>query len=1700
MKAVKRLSVLLAVLLVVSLAIGFAVSAEGDAIVVTNETEFLAAMDAANANANIVLANDITLTAGNATMNATYTGTFDGAGYTINGITNTLFKKAGGTAVVKNVTLNGAIDYTASAGVVEQRKAATIAADADSGAAFKNIVSNVDIATAANDLNAGGIVGYGKANTFENVTYAGDYTVNWNGNSGSAGVGGIIGYTNNGGTSNYINCAFTGSITVTSEAKRNTLDLGGIIGIARNGENNFENCVCTGDLNVTADVTAKNVGYVVGWNRDDSATIAIKNCFSYADADVTGFIGSGAVATDEGNVIATPVATADEFRTAIAEKKAYIVLTADIDLGEAGNVTLEDTFSGVFDGQGKTISGITNTLFKQLTGTFKNVTLNGAIVADGTAEGADNNELRKTATVARDARDGAVVENVVSNVDITLTSFNLNAGGIVGYAKAVTMKNVTYAGDLTVNWTNNDAGIGGIVGWSSIGASDTSEYIDCVFTGSITVNETAGAGKTGSISAILGLAKGGKHVISRAINAGELAVNTGGAGYNWFGGIVAAFDNATNSTITGSLVAPKNVLVNGNPNTQRTFFAKAIGCTITGFGAFHMADGSWIANDGEGFAAVLKYMPADAVVKLAADVTLPAGTPTYTTGDFSGTLDGQGKTVSGLSHTLFKKIKGGTVKNITFEGELNYDASVDGKDPARKAATLAWDAANVTLENVTSNVNITTVAYDLNAGGIIGYANEATFTNCVYGGTYTATWTDADGAVGGIAGYIRTNSGTNVYTNCAFTGTLNVNGGVDGKSMYVGGLVGKHRQQTVNVVDFTNTGVINVETTKGNIYVGGFIGTDNDVATLTMSGLFDGTITAPEGATVDPFLADDAGSPADLSGCKKLAKFDQGTIILDKDGAYLLGTDSYAAFLSVRDGATEGTQDYRFVIVADGATYKAGTDVKLALTFTKDGAAVKTLTKTFAELDLYAKATAAGNVYVAAEGCFLTGIVVTGVPADAWDTVTVTVVDGETTLAEGEVANANISDETLYTYTENSVELYSSGTVYSIGVETHHEAHGFNPAFVLCLDGADIYGDIYANGAYNPNYIWYMTVNDGAEFVPASFSCYDGGSWGYLRAELGAAYADAKKYDMTLVIVNIETGEVAYYGDFYIHNDFIYDETKPEDITVVAPEDITVTAGPDLDGGEGAKKAFDGKHDTKVCTGDVGADNALIVELKNTINLKGVGICNANDNEGNTGRTVLDFVIYVSADGENWGEPVYTATGEGKDKADYSTNFQEIYYDFASAVGAKYVKIVVNNDGMYQISDVLLYQSTGTLMPETHLNFYFEESKDGAKNLVYWFHQNYDADAPATKLANGEYVLDLVVNGEEFKNVSASIITASGRYLVMNIEALGVKGIKAGNYYDCSLTIKDTAGNRVYYTAPFSAGNYQRKAGCPYDLYPNALPKAGITQVVVDTNTVTFDKEFWTANPPACVFDGDTVNTKLGTNKAASQPVTLTFSLTEAATITHYTFWTGTDTLTKYPNRNPKAWVMYGKVGEEWVVLSEVTEPGMVDIWATPYSYAVTNPVECKDYKIVFETSSDIFQLNEIELYKKDATVTTPTAAALIDGAQVMFPHALGFNADVNRIRTTIKSDAGQLNETSIAQLTKETSYVWVKDITNNGGFVRYEVAELETARWCDINFILDGFTPVSGTKYEIAFFTMSGDAATTPNALHVLHFFWTTP
>ena len=272
------------------------------------------------------------------------------------------------------------------------------------------------------------------------------------------------------------------------------------------------------------------------------------------------------------------------------------------------------------------------------------------------------------------------------------------------------------------------------------------------------------------------------------------------------------------------------------------------------------------------------------------------------------------------------------------------------------------------------------------------------------------------------------------------------------------------------------------------------------------------------------------------------------------------------------------------------------------------------------------------------------------------------------------------------------------------------------------------------------------------------------------------------------------------------------------------------------------------------------------------------------------------------------------------------------------------------------------------------------------------------------------------------------------------------------------------------------------------------LPMSGIKELAVDKNSIAFNKTCWAADPPIGAFDGETNDTKLGTPNANGSAI-LQFSLTEAATVSYYTFYTGNDTAPTLP-RNPLSWVMYGKVGEEWVELSKVgpdEDTGMELVSCTPYSYAVKNPLKCKDYKFVFVTET-VFQLNEVVMYENDATVTSPMAAALLDGAEVLRTHAI---AKINKVSYEIRTTfypTDRFDEFSLSQVKARGAYAWVKDVTNNGEWTRYNVELITTSRGLDINFFLDEtFVPVAGVKYDMQFYFYGSDFSMFPDKLHVV-------
>ncbi len=181
---------------------------------------------------------------------------------------------------------------------------------------------------------------------------------------------------------------------------------------------------------------------------------------------------------------AIAVNTAEEFAAMAADGNYY--LAADIEI----NAAYEAKFTGTFDGCGKTIK-TTAPVFKEMNGTFKNVTIDGKI-EKGILVGQDskgNDLIYAGAAVAWPTGTGVVIDNICNNADVTCVS---TAGGIVGYAKdksEVTITNCVNNGDIT-----SGGQTGGIVGYSQ---GKLCTVKNCVNTGKITATSSYGAGVVG---------------------------------------------------------------------------------------------------------------------------------------------------------------------------------------------------------------------------------------------------------------------------------------------------------------------------------------------------------------------------------------------------------------------------------------------------------------------------------------------------------------------------------------------------------------------------------------------------------------------------------------------------------------------------------------------------------------------------------------------------------------------------------------------------------------------------------------------------------------------------------------------------------------------------------------------------------------------------------------------------------------------------------------------------------------------------------------------------------------------------------------------------------------------------------------------------------------------------------------------------
>ena len=186
---------------------------------------------------------------------------------------------------------------------------------------------------------------------------------------------------------------------------------------------------------------------------------------------------------------------------------------------------------------------------------------------------------------------------------------------------------------------------------------------------------------------------------------------------------------------------------------------------------------------------------------------------------YTGTFDGAGKTITGLTVTgsnkyagLFGRIgSGGTVKNVVLEG-----VQITSDNSSGYAGGVAGNSFGGTIENCSVSGS---VSGSFSVGGVVGYQFGSSITGCSASASVKGTQ-----RAGGVAG--TTNSGATL-TACYATGDVTVEN--DGTSYaWAGGIVGTNGGNSILACYAAG----NVSGKGGGtIYVGGVVG--ENYATVT---------------------------------------------------------------------------------------------------------------------------------------------------------------------------------------------------------------------------------------------------------------------------------------------------------------------------------------------------------------------------------------------------------------------------------------------------------------------------------------------------------------------------------------------------------------------------------------------------------------------------------------------------------------------------------------------------------------------------------------------------------------------------------------------------------------------------------------------------------------------------------------------------
>ena len=510
------------------------------------------------------------------------------------------------------------------------------------------------------------------------------------------------------------------------------------------------------------------------------------------------------------------ISTATQLKAINNNLSACYKLTANIDLnGEdftpLGNAE-SGTFSGIFDGNGFTISNLNvfsgkfAGLFGCNEGTIKNVKLSGIYVYGTRYIGG---------VVGQNTTLGSVFNCSVSSGDIEADDGinEIYAGGIIGYNEGFVEGTFSNNANLKINNESSLAVAGGIIGKNN--SVYSVNITDSTNTGNVSASSSSSSSYSGGF---VGNNDNGAITISNSTNTGNVSDSNSSSGYSggfvgYNSGILTITDctNTGNvSSLGGGTYSGGFIGYNFNPNYGTITITD---CTNTGNVSSVFDSGGFVGyNSG---------------ILTITDCTNTGNVSSLGGGTYSGGFIGYNFNPNYGTITITDCTNTGNVSSVFDSGGFigyNYNRGTttitDCTNAGNVLSSFSGGGGGFVGNNSVSTLTITDCT---NAGNVSGCAYSGGFVGANYGnGTLTISNSSNTGNVSASSsysgGFVGSNNGDLMKTdNCyCLTGSVGENGNYNGYMLTPEQM---RNQNSFNDFDFENVWTMNSFINEGYPYL-----------------------------------------------------------------------------------------------------------------------------------------------------------------------------------------------------------------------------------------------------------------------------------------------------------------------------------------------------------------------------------------------------------------------------------------------------------------------------------------------------------------------------------------------------------------------------------------------------------------------------------------------------------------------------------------------------------------------------------------------------------------------------------------------------------------------------------------------------------------------------------------------------------------